>query len=334
MPLLSYLESMKPLGSITCFDVRDHIDIVALDDSTLSAPPMRWLRKGGSSSGPLIGFAFDGLRMYSAGLPEVAFEARVPADEVLVSLAAGPEPIVVNGVRVEGPSLTIGGAGGRLHAHWTVGPSQLRFGVTFAIAARLCPPSWSVPRGLCEPRRVAADAMGGLLATIEEALALAAGDPAAFVAPDRLAATRDRLLAAIDRALVDAEPLDVGALAAQRQTLERVVDFIDGHHSLRCSIDEIAEGAKISSRMLHNLTTRFYGLSPYAFLKIRRLIAARRNLLTARGKGLVKRCAIDAGYWHLGRFSKDYRDYFGESPSATLRRFADLAPGEEVLEDA
>jgi AraC-like DNA-binding protein len=33
---------------------------------------------------------------------------------------------------------------------------------------------------------------------------------------------------------------------------------------------------------------------------------------------LVKSVALAHGFWHLGQFSRDYRDHFGEAPSKTL----------------
>jgi transcriptional regulator GlxA family with amidase domain len=32
----------------------------------------------------------------------------------------------------------------------------------------------------------------------------------------------------------------------------------------------------------------------------------------------VTRVAMDCGFFHLGRFARDYRQAFGESPSVTL----------------
>jgi AraC-like DNA-binding protein len=37
---------------------------------------------------------------------------------------------------------------------------------------------------------------------------------------------------------------------------------------------------------------------------------------------LVKSAALDAGLTHLGRFSAEYRELFGESPTMTLNRYS------------
>jgi AraC-like DNA-binding protein len=61
------------------------------------------------------------------------------------------------------------------------------------------------------------------------------------------------------------------------------------------------------------------GSSPMAYFKKRRLTDARLALLqSAPETSLVKRAALGAGLTHLGRFSTEYHQLFGELPSATL----------------
>jgi len=43
---------------------------------------------------------------------------------------------------------------------------------------------------------------------------------------------------------------------------------------------------------------------------------------TVPGRSAIKRAALGAGLTHLGRFAAEYRDLFGESPSATLNQSA------------
>lgn len=58
-----------------------------------------------------------------------------------------------------------------------------------------------------------------------------------------------------------------------------------------------------------------------AFLKERRLEQAQRALLGADSESTtVTEIATRLGFYHLGQFSKDYRQAFQELPSETLRR--------------
>ena len=65
-----------------------------------------------------------------------------------------------------------------------------------------------------------------------------------------------------------------------------------------------------------------FGLSPYAYLTILRMEAARTRLLSAPPGTRVTDIVFGLGIGHLGRFSTEYRRRFGESPSATLSRSA------------
>jgi AraC family ethanolamine operon transcriptional activator len=61
-----------------------------------------------------------------------------------------------------------------------------------------------------------------------------------------------------------------------------------------------------------------FGVSPMAYMKAVRLQGARRELKRASTATTVTEVAIRWGFVHLGRFSADYRSFFGEPPSSTL----------------
>ena len=62
------------------------------------------------------------------------------------------------------------------------------------------------------------------------------------------------------------------------------------------------------------------GINPVAYLRAVRLNAVRRELLAGRPGASVQAVAACWGFWHLSRFSGEYRQLFGELPSQTLRR--------------
>jgi transcriptional regulator GlxA family with amidase domain len=56
------------------------------------------------------------------------------------------------------------------------------------------------------------------------------------------------------------------------------------------------------------------------FIILNRLWAARAALLRSNPESRVKTVAFDHGFWHLGRISRTYQAFFGESPSETIAR--------------
>ena len=65
-------------------------------------------------------------------------------------------------------------------------------------------------------------------------------------------------------------------------------------------------------------------MGPIRYLTLRRMNLVRRALQRADAStATVTQLATDHGFWELGRFSVNYRQLFGESPSETLRRPSD-----------
>jgi AraC-like DNA-binding protein len=83
----------------------------------------------------------------------------------------------------------------------------------------------------------------------------------------------------------------------------------------------VAAAVGVSLRSLYAGFRRHRGSSPMAHLRALRLERVRAELLqsTDRADG-VTATALRWGFGHLGQFSADYRDRFGELPSHTLRR--------------
>ncbi|MCA9811052.1 MAG: AraC family transcriptional regulator, partial [Candidatus Dadabacteria bacterium] len=72
-------------------------------------------------------------------------------------------------------------------------------------------------------------------------------------------------------------------------------------------------------RTLYYAFQEFYGISPINFLRLLRLTKARKDLLEADPKKTsVTDVAAKWHFWHFGRFSVEYKNIYGESPSATL----------------
>ncbi|MBK4992424.1 helix-turn-helix domain-containing protein [Pseudomonas sp. S37] len=87
------------------------------------------------------------------------------------------------------------------------------------------------------------------------------------------------------------------------------------------SILDMAAATGVSVRHVQQSFLRYAGMSPTAWLKNRRLNAARRDLLRADPTEVtVAEIAMRWSFWHLGRFSHAYHTLFGEYPKTTLRR--------------
>ena len=81
----------------------------------------------------------------------------------------------------------------------------------------------------------------------------------------------------------------------------------------------------VSRRWLQLSFNEVLQVNPIAYLRALRLGGARR-MLSSGEPGIQVKDAVEAfGFWHLSRFSRDYRALFGELPSQTLRRTGALS---------
>jgi AraC family ethanolamine operon transcriptional activator len=178
-------------------------------------------------------------------------------------------------------------------------------------------------------------------------------EPASLVAPSRLPLTGPPDGVARAGALITLlSRLLQGGLAgqAQRQLEERALeillrgiaspvprDFLNreriarrAEHFARTrlhdppSIRDLCMATACTERSLHHAFLESFGMPPARYLRILRLNAARRALLSGHA-GSVTAAATDFGFFHFGRFAQDYRGLFGETPSETMRRVRGVA---------
>lgn len=83
--------------------------------------------------------------------------------------------------------------------------------------------------------------------------------------------------------------------------------------------DELASVAGVTPRTLCNGFHRYYQTTPMCYLKSLRLERAHECLRKASDGETITRIAMNCGITHLGRFSLEYKQRFGEAPSQTLR---------------
>lgn len=99
-----------------------------------------------------------------------------------------------------------------------------------------------------------------------------------------------------------------------------LIAFIDANLKSELDVEELAQMSNVSVRTVYNLFAKHFGLTPRLYIKNARLRSLRRELVSNSRLRNVTEAALDYGFTHLGRFSSDYRNLFGELPSETFRR--------------
>ncbi len=100
--------------------------------------------------------------------------------------------------------------------------------------------------------------------------------------------------------------------------VRRAEDLIANHLSEISSLRDIAMQVGISERTLQAAFRKIRGATPSQILSQERLQCARRALLDPDGPDTVSEACAACGIQHHSRFSKLYREAFGEYPLATL----------------
>ncbi|TBN14859.1 AraC family transcriptional regulator [Agrobacterium cavarae] len=110
-----------------------------------------------------------------------------------------------------------------------------------------------------------------------------------------------------------------GPPALAPRQVKRAIDFMHAHPGRALTVELIAREAGASVRALQSAFQEFTGLTPMAYFRTLRLKGARASLLCAADGDTVAAIANQWGFFHHGRFSKLYREAFGEAPTDTLR---------------
>ncbi|WP_213878895.1 helix-turn-helix domain-containing protein [Pseudomonas sp. dw_358] len=82
---------------------------------------------------------------------------------------------------------------------------------------------------------------------------------------------------------------------------------------------DLCESLQVSRRMLQYSFDSVLGVSPLNYMRAVRLNAAHQRLCVASPQP-IQNVALDSGFNHLGRFSRYYREFYGELPSQTVAR--------------
>ncbi|MGC6371890.1 helix-turn-helix domain-containing protein [Pseudomonas sp. K2I15] len=120
--------------------------------------------------------------------------------------------------------------------------------------------------------------------------------------------------------LVAPDPAPALSPTARKRMVDRAREYALAHIDEPLSILDLCNHIGASRRKLQYCFQETLGINPVAYLRALRLNAVRRELRTSTQPHGVQQVAARWGFWHLSRFSSDYRTLFGECPSQTLRR--------------
>jgi transcriptional regulator GlxA family with amidase domain len=110
--------------------------------------------------------------------------------------------------------------------------------------------------------------------------------------------------------------LHFAARAAEPEHVRRAAEYLEANLARPIRMTELASMSGVSVRALQTGFLKHRGCSPGVFLRTRRLTRA-SGLLLGSPDLAVTQVAYACGFEHLGRFSAQYRERFGETPAET-----------------
>jgi AraC family ethanolamine operon transcriptional activator len=180
------------------------------------------------------------------------------------------------------------------------------------------------PWRVCEP---AEDGRRELVAQFEQAATILRTEENVRRSFAAKAVMQDELLAAFLEALAEVTtpspmPAVTHAAALVRQAEEVAGELVSKADRQPASVSDLCVGCGVPRRTLNHAFQQVLGMGPVTYLRRLRLNEVRRSLRQPRANDepkSVTEIALDHGFWHLGRFSSQYRELFGHSPRESPR---------------
>lgn len=109
---------------------------------------------------------------------------------------------------------------------------------------------------------------------------------------------------------------------SRKLLVERARSYMETHIDKPISIADLCIGLGVSRRTLQYSFQDVLDMNPVKYLRAIRLNAVRRALKLSNPNlhNTIADIAASWGFWHLSRFSTEYKGMFGELPSETLKR--------------
>nr|WP_294507707.1 helix-turn-helix domain-containing protein [uncultured Rhodopila sp.] len=258
-------------------------------------------------------------------LPHVAIGGAHPQLTSIVLLSRAEQPEVrINGIGAGGRDLLVLGAGSEYYQRaagdlcWgstTMPTVTLMASAGILLGREIAPPP--VTR-LVTPSPGAMERMRSL----HESSAIMAASAPEGLHPRVATALQNALIEAMVLCLAPAVHNDTSIALDSRSAgvMRRFMELVEAEPALPLSMIDVCAELGVSGRTLRQYCLRHLGLGPNRYLWLRRMNLARRALSPGGGGITVTQVANDFGFGELGRFAVRYRQLFGETPSATLRR--------------
>jgi AraC-like DNA-binding protein len=261
-------------------------------------------------------------------LPRIAYISLQPP-ALFATFPTGPEPaLLINGVALQPGEIAFHAGGEHFHqrttgsARWGLLAIAPRFASIYAAALTgrrfRIPPAGRVFR----PRSANATQFLHLYTRICH---LIETHPAYIDHPEVARALEQELIHELMTCICGSEMRNEPAhTRRQAGILARFEHELTVHPDRLLPIPELCASIGTSGRALAVCCTKFLGMRPSQYLRLRRLNRVRRAILNADSiTATVSEIARSHGFTELGRFAVSYREAFGEMPSITLRRVRD-----------
>lgn len=256
--------------------------------------------------------------------PRVASIALAP-DRVTIAFPTGHEPLqIFEGIELQPGDIVCPARGEHVH-QLTRGPSESGFISLSPEHLAACGKALtgfelvtpSITQILRPGRRDAVH----LLRLHAKACRLAETKPKLLAHPEVARALEQDLLHALVNCLTKND--DRGCSASRQHHVKVIARFENAlatNFEQNLQIPELCSIIGVSERTLRLCCTKFLGMSPSRYLRLRRLNMVREALRRADAStGTVAELARRYGFYELGRFAGIYQTVFGEMPSTTLR---------------
>jgi AraC-like DNA-binding protein len=110
----------------------------------------------------------------------------------------------------------------------------------------------------------------------------------------------------------------------QNFQIAKVIGFIQKHYSENIEVADLAAKANMSPSSFYHYFKSITNSSPIQYIKAIRLHTARRNILFNNLS--ASDAAFNVGYSSPSQFSREYRRFFGISPTVDIQAASENVP--------
>ena len=129
----------------------------------------------------------------------------------------------------------------------------------------------------------------------------------------------EELLGTVVGAFFHGEQVNSLSISNRVRIVRKATEYIEDHPLDVVSVEALCRASACSLSTLERAFRDYFGIAPKQYLTIVRLSGVRRALLEPDSERSIGDLASVWGFWHMSKFSADYKRLFGELPSATRR---------------